>query len=951
MIKFLRTVFDLRQGEGFTSSLMFLYGMLIIATAMILKPVSNTLFLKNENLGPAKLPYAFVLVAVTSALVAAVYDRYSRKIRLNRLISGTFTVAIACLVVFWILLNSQIRQEWFFYAFYIWVALFSVFTGSQFWLLANDVYHARAAKRVFGFIGAGAITGGIVGGILTNLLVPHLGTNNLLFLCVGFILACQILVALIWSRSSHYLERKKRSRRSRDTESRPVSDNPLRLILGSRHLLYLASIICVGVVVANLADYQFRVLADQTYSEADAMTAFFGLLLSAVNVFSLLVQLFLTSRILKLWGVMATLFFLPLGLLGGAVSLLIFPTMWSAIVIKISDGSFKHSINKSGLELLYLPLPAELKNKTKTFIDVVLKNAAKGAAGAGLVVLVMAMGVSIQHLSILLIILIALWLVLARRLKPEYIDSFRQAIEKRTINLEESSLNLQDAEVVKPLLRTLEGESERGLVYALKLLEDVTWPDLVQPLRRLIRHPSSEVRAMVLKSALRYSELDLSSEAEALITSPDVELRNTAVCYLFRTAEDEDRSLRRFLDSGDVRIRVAATLCAAQEWGAHGEFRSGFDLPTELSSLMEAAAIQDTTEEERTFIKVQVAKALGYAQDDELNRFLHRLLEENEPPDVIEAAVISVGQAPAPEFIPVLLGHLNTRHVRKVVRECLAAFGDEVIDEVAEILLPDTSDRRLQLAIPKVLALIGSQRSVNLLWQALKKRDPALRFECIKALNKLRAAFPDMKFDHQIIQEKLDEEIRMYRRLIQVWLKQYAHKFQSSKDVEPARSQSPEARELLTKALEEQLEKNLERMFRLLGLQYSPRDMLNAYLGLVSQSSQLRANAIEFLDNVLDPTQKKSLITLVEQSRPQTLKDTGPPFRTALASESEALGRMLREDDPWLLACTIYLIAVEGLRGLQDRIESLTEAPRLVVRETALLCLERLGESISIDAR
>ena len=150
MIGFLRRLFDLRQGEGLKSVLMFGYGMLIIATVMILKPVCNTLFLKNENLGPGKLPYAFVLVAITSALVAAVYSRYSRTIRLNRLILGTLTISIACLVLFWVLLHAQIRQDWFYYAFYIWVALFSVLVHAR---DAGELQEAAAAQRALDDLG------------------------------------------------------------------------------------------------------------------------------------------------------------------------------------------------------------------------------------------------------------------------------------------------------------------------------------------------------------------------------------------------------------------------------------------------------------------------------------------------------------------------------------------------------------------------------------------------------------------------------------------------------------------------------------------------------------------------------------------------------------------------------------------------------------------------------
>lgn len=62
MTGFLRRLFDLREGEGRKASLMFGYGMLIIATVVILKSVSNSLFVDSQGAG--KLPYVFMLVAL-----------------------------------------------------------------------------------------------------------------------------------------------------------------------------------------------------------------------------------------------------------------------------------------------------------------------------------------------------------------------------------------------------------------------------------------------------------------------------------------------------------------------------------------------------------------------------------------------------------------------------------------------------------------------------------------------------------------------------------------------------------------------------------------------------------------------------------------------------------------------------------------------------------------------
>jgi AAA family ATP:ADP antiporter len=105
-------------------------------------------------------------------------------------------------------------------------------------------------------------------------------------------------------------------------------------------------------VVANLVDYQFSAVASDIIKDEDQLTAFFGFWLSNLSIASLVVQLFLTGRILKRSGVTTSLFFLPVGILIGAISILITPALWAAVLIKVCDGGLKQAINKAGLELL-----------------------------------------------------------------------------------------------------------------------------------------------------------------------------------------------------------------------------------------------------------------------------------------------------------------------------------------------------------------------------------------------------------------------------------------------------------------------------------------------------------------------------------------------------------------------------------------------------------------------
>ena len=179
MKSLIQKLFDIREGEALKASLMFAYIFLIIAALLIVKPVRNSLFL--TQIGISKLPYVFLYVAIAASIFINLYLNLAQQIRLDTLIFYSTILSMLIFLGFWGLIKLGLKVNWFYYALYVWVALFGVFMTSQFWLLANYVFNAREAKRLFGFIGAGAVSGGIFGGYLTRLLAPVIGTSNMIF--------------------------------------------------------------------------------------------------------------------------------------------------------------------------------------------------------------------------------------------------------------------------------------------------------------------------------------------------------------------------------------------------------------------------------------------------------------------------------------------------------------------------------------------------------------------------------------------------------------------------------------------------------------------------------------------------------------------------------------------------------------------------------------------------
>ena len=245
-------------------------------------------------------------------------------------------------------------------------------------------------------------------------------------------------------------------------------------------------------------------------------------------------------------------------------------------------------------------------------------------------------------------------------------------------------------------------------------------------------------------------------------------------------------------------------------------------------------------------------------------------------------------------------------------RQSLAGHGEDIIDKLAEHLENPVEDKKMRLAIPKVLALISSQKSVSLCIKNLNQRDLLLRYEIIKALNKLRAKFPELKFDLRLINIRIMEEMEQYYRLFTL-LQRQKKSFSAdrvSKSSNDNSGQARKSRKLLITAMEEKLDDNLERIFRLLGLKYPQKDMYDAYLGVKSNRSNLRANSVEFLDNILELNLKKILIPIIESPPEEILlAKTKELFGFDIPTESESIDLILQSDDNWLKTCALHLIA------------------------------------------
>ena len=911
-------LFDIRNGELQRALLMQLNIFVIISTLLMVKPTVNALFL--SKFGVEQLPFAFILVAGVAAVVSVLYSRLLVKASLFKINLGTLIFSVLSLILFGVLLRLNLYENVILYIFYIWVAIFALLTTSQFWVLANMVFNPREAKRLFSFVGAGAIAGGIFGGYLTSILAESLGSENLPFVSAGLLSICIPVTYTIWKNNVLAVTPKFERKRTITKDTK----RPFQLIRQSKHLTYIACIVGVSVMVAKLVDYLFGGIASRIIPDADELTAFFGFWFSTFNVISLLLQLFLTRRVVGTFGVGISLFFLPGMILLAAVLLLFFPQLLvAAIFLKMADGGLKQSVNKASMELLIMPISTEIKNQTKTFIDVFVDSLATGIIGLLLIFVIKGLDLPMIAVSWMIVGLLMAWLYFANKVRKEYLRSFKMILREVAPKVKkEEKIDLSNISVLEGWRRVLDKGEEAQIMYVLEKLREVPDDRLFENVRQLLTHPSDEIKAEALRNLYFFSKHNVSEEVKKLVNHPLQKVKIAAFEYLLmRHPDDEILLMKQYISDPDYRVRGAALVSLAKETRHNTDIQKLLDLDVMIENKIEKLA-KLTDPNQIRFTKITLLKAIGYANVS----VYHHLIKEgfSDPdPKVREEAIVAAGNTLSTFFINFLLEFLKNKETRDIAEAALVHYDEGLIPILKNKFNPPHSDLDLLRRIPAVVKKIGRQVSVNFLFDILDFEDGMVRLEALRGLNMLRNNHGHLKFNTTGVAQKILEEANLYQDTLSVLYAQ--NKLEETAPVKMT-EEVLDARKSLIALLEKRLNKNLERIFRLLGLKYPSDDIFNIYRGLTSDQTEMSANAIEFLDNLLESNLKKVLIPIIETSMLETISDEAVRnLNLKIPSEKESFTMLLNGKDLRIKIAVLYLIARLGNRIYLPILYPLTE--------------------------
>ena len=220
-------------------------------------------------------------------------------------------------------------------------------------------------------------------------------------------------------------------------------------------------------------------------------------------------------------------------------------------------------------------------------------------------------------------------------------------------------------------------------------------------------------------------------------------------------------------------------------------------------------------------------------------------------------AIASAGQIQADSFIPKLVSNLAERKYRKAAREALVRYGVRILVSLSQMLQDTTLSLNARVNIPRVMALTGEQTAVDLLFRFLESSDENLRTPAVRSLSYMRQYHSHLRFDSHV-ETCLTDELKKYYQVI------------SAVHVTAQKSGPKDAYRLLSRALQERVDDHIDRIFYLLGLRYPLGDIRNAHAATRGHNPADRANAIEFLDNILSKEHKRILLPIMEGLPPDS---------------------------------------------------------------------------------
>lgn len=906
----------IQPGEGPRTAIMLVYSAAAVGGVLTVgKTVGQTLFL--SQLPASAVPFTFILPSLSIVLTLLLYNWLTTRMWFPHVAAAlSATLLLSGLVFRLLLAGGHSRSFAILAGTFLWCETSASVMTMQFWIFAAQIFNPRQARRLFGLIATGGTLSSIVAGLSLAALVHVTGVNNLLLVVVASLGVCGACAVLL----RRWVPRAPAAHGAANRGGHAAGSRTLLSDLGalwrSPIVRAIAGLTILVSLLINIAAYQFFLALQVSFSgHGEAMAGFLGGFAFWAGIAALAMQLVVTTSVMTRLGLFVAQLFFPLAMaLSGAAVVVTWGALGAVVLARACDPVFRRTIHEVSLNALYVPVPAEVRQRARALLEG-LYALTFGVAGAVFLFLQHAVPAwTYQYWSVPILLLAAAWLPVLMRARQAYVSSVAQSVNARRLDVNPLIIDVADETTVALLVQVLRSADDRQVIHVLHVITDARSTRWVPHVVALLAHPSPEVRIMALRYLATVGDRTHTGDIAGLLEAREDDVRNEAIAVLcsLQGAEAVDR-VASFLDNPGVRTSGAAVAAVLR----YGEQVEALHAAERLNALICGGPE----------MRREAARVLGTLAAHDLDPSVVACLTD--PSAGVPPVASDANEATRRPLIAALIRLLDDKEIRGEAADALVRYDTEALPAIRAVLDDGTQTRAMRMEACRILSRIGGRGAARILLDHVSDPDETVRLALYRAIAHLRRLSADVLLDDIALQSQL---------LAEIW-----NCYQLRVCLEDMRADGDD--DLLADALRSRVDRAFDRIFSLLAIRH-PEHVVVGLPRALKGDANARAMAAELLDSLVDRRIAHLLLPLLEGSVERVVECAEKHMGIQRRSARERLGELARSMDPWLRACAIFRTGLLGDPSLAPLAIDALRSDDPVVCETALaVCGQLLAPS------
>ena len=814
----LKKLFKINQGEGLPTLILFFHFFAYVAISITGTAARDAYFLNMVD--KKYLPLMFLAIAIVLSIVIEIYSRLSKNRDLSTIVTGTGIIFIATLLAI-----QKHLEGWVVPFLYVWKDVIDAIIITQFWLIASQVFDPRQAKRLFGLLGAGGALAAIIIGSSISQFVSVFGSENLLFVTMSFIIIV-ILMANLIRPYRNLNEQKHQSSKKDSNKNTGKSFTP--------YLKSLAIIIGLAAVASRVVDYQFKITAVASFPNQDDLVNFFGQYYAVTGVATMIIQLFITSRLLSRFGIIVAILILPTLFMAGAAGFLMSPVLAAVYISKFSDQVFRFTFHNASIQLLWIPVKRTIKNRLKPVIEGSIRAGLEGVSGILIFLSITMFNVPIHYLSISIILIAIYWIKRSFRLKKLYIKELQSAIEKRELNFEELTLDIQDEAMVKTINLALNNDDEKQQILALEMIKDIPLTPWKNSLNRLLNDGSIIVKKEILNISFDDENIISDQKIISLINNEsDLEIESIEIAGKRKLTD----ALPIIMDRIDAENKEKQLIAAAAIRNIDPDSSN-----KEKDLLL--SAFNSNDENICSLIIKQMKNDNEILPNEKLIKYL------NEESSMVRNAALSVAESRASlVLLPHIIQCLSYPRSGMPARSALQVYDEDgVVKLLIEHAQNQNVEKSLVIGVIRTIKKYPTKDSIDMLLSVISPKVPPIQAVAVDSLIHIAREIP------------LDEKQIAITKKELIKTSRYAYE----KIIALSQIEENEKNQLLRYLLQDEVRKLIPVIMKL-GILDKPQTPIETYIQYVLNNEEDKLPyVLEFFENIFSQEERKIVNSLID---------------------------------------------------------------------------------------